>query len=85
MELRTEFSKVGRRYELHVPGNRMLVDDDAVEHDAAAAHAMKMAAKGVQDDYADRQEIVDACIVIQLRAADLMREWGFTEQAGGES
>lgn len=69
-----------------VHANGYCVDEDCVGprqavmlvHDAAAAHALMMAQDEFwkQDDL-DSLDARDAVEMIGVRAADLMREWGF--------
>jgi hypothetical protein len=56
-------------------------DDDDQWHDAAAAHALMRALNEVEAEFASMN---DPAQRIKRRAAELMAEWGFTEQAGGE-
>lgn len=71
-ELEDRMNGHGKRPVYNAGGIR---PERAFARDVMAAHALLQAAKGVESDYADRKEIVDACEVIRLRAAEILAGW----------
>jgi hypothetical protein len=80
MELRTEMREQ----------SPLMCDFDALNHDAAAAYAMRNAIwswelESDENGIDETQSPRDAVRWIKCHAAELMRSWGFTEQAGGDA